>query len=76
MTSFAFILGVVPLVIASGAGSAQRHALGPRFSGNARGHGLRHLRGPRPLRDRREAAERIQRSPEPPPPPREGEVRP
>ncbi|WP_421903357.1 efflux RND transporter permease subunit [Maridesulfovibrio sp.] len=28
MTSFAFILGVVPLVIAQGAGSASRHALG------------------------------------------------
>ncbi|WP_027179406.1 efflux RND transporter permease subunit [Maridesulfovibrio bastinii] len=28
MTSFAFILGVIPLVIASGAGSASRHALG------------------------------------------------
>lgn len=28
MTSFAFILGVIPLVVASGAGSASRHALG------------------------------------------------
>ena len=28
MTSFAFILGIVPLVIASGAGSASRHSLG------------------------------------------------
>ncbi|HAS90221.1 MAG TPA: hydrophobe/amphiphile efflux-1 family RND transporter [Desulfovibrio sp.] len=28
MTSFAFILGVVPLVVAQGAGSASRHALG------------------------------------------------
>ncbi len=28
MTSFAFILGVIPLVIAKGAGSASRHALG------------------------------------------------
>jgi len=28
MTSFAFILGVVPLVIASGAGSESRQALG------------------------------------------------
>jgi hydrophobe/amphiphile efflux-1 (HAE1) family protein len=34
MTSFAFILGVVPLVIASGAGSAARHSLGTAvFSG-------------------------------------------
>jgi multidrug efflux pump len=28
MTSFAFILGVVPLVIATGAGAAARHSLG------------------------------------------------
>jgi HAE1 family hydrophobic/amphiphilic exporter-1 len=28
MTSFAFILGIVPLVIASGAGSSSRHSLG------------------------------------------------
>jgi HAE1 family hydrophobic/amphiphilic exporter-1 len=28
MTSFAFILGILPLVIASGAGSASRHSLG------------------------------------------------
>ena len=28
MTSFAFIMGVVPLVIASGAGSEMRHAMG------------------------------------------------
>ena len=34
MTSFAFILGVVPLVIAQGAGSSSRHALGTSvFSG-------------------------------------------
>jgi HAE1 family hydrophobic/amphiphilic exporter-1/multidrug efflux pump len=34
MTSFAFILGVVPLVVASGAGSAARHSLGTAvFSG-------------------------------------------
>lgn len=34
MTSFAFILGVVPLLIASGAGSAARHSLGTAvFSG-------------------------------------------
>jgi HAE1 family hydrophobic/amphiphilic exporter-1/multidrug efflux pump len=34
MTSFAFILGVVPLMIASGAGSAARHSLGTAvFSG-------------------------------------------
>jgi len=34
MTSFAFILGVLPLMIASGAGSAARHSLGTAvFSG-------------------------------------------
>jgi HAE1 family hydrophobic/amphiphilic exporter-1 len=34
MTSFAFILGIVPLVIASGAGSSSRHSLGtPVFGG-------------------------------------------
>jgi len=34
MTSFAFILGVIPLMIASGAGSASRHSLGTAvFSG-------------------------------------------
>jgi len=33
MTSFAFILGVVPLVVASGAGSASRHSLGTAVFG-------------------------------------------
>jgi hydrophobe/amphiphile efflux-1 (HAE1) family protein len=33
MTSFAFILGVVPLVTAAGAGSASRHALGTSVFG-------------------------------------------
>ncbi len=34
MTSFAFILGIVPLVVASGAGSSSRHSLGtPVFGG-------------------------------------------
>ena len=33
MTSFAFILGVVPLVIASGAGAASRHSLGTAVFG-------------------------------------------
>ncbi len=34
MTSFAFILGILPLVVASGAGSASRHSLGtPVFGG-------------------------------------------
>jgi len=34
MTSFAFILGIVPLVIATGAGSSSRHSLGtPVFGG-------------------------------------------
>ena len=33
MTSFAFILGVVPLVVASGAGAASRHSLGTAVFG-------------------------------------------
>ncbi|QJB57144.1 multidrug efflux RND transporter permease subunit [Pseudodesulfovibrio sp. zrk46] len=33
MTSFAFILGVIPLVVATGAGSASRHALGTSVFG-------------------------------------------
>jgi Cu/Ag efflux pump CusA len=34
MTSLAFILGILPLVVASGAGSASRHSLGtPVFGG-------------------------------------------
>ncbi|WP_027184123.1 efflux RND transporter permease subunit [Desulfovibrio inopinatus] len=33
MTSFAFILGVIPLVIAAGAGAASRHALGTSVFG-------------------------------------------
>jgi HAE1 family hydrophobic/amphiphilic exporter-1 len=33
MTSFAFILGIVPLVIASGAGSSSRHSLGTPVMG-------------------------------------------
>ncbi|WP_285906288.1 efflux RND transporter permease subunit [Pseudodesulfovibrio pelocollis] len=33
MTSFAFILGVIPLVMASGAGSSSRHALGTSVFG-------------------------------------------
>jgi Cu/Ag efflux pump CusA len=33
MTSFAFIFGVVPLVIASGAGAASRHSLGTAVFG-------------------------------------------
>jgi hydrophobic/amphiphilic exporter-1 (mainly G- bacteria), HAE1 family len=34
MTSFAFIFGLIPLVIATGAGSATRHAVGiPVFGG-------------------------------------------
>jgi HAE1 family hydrophobic/amphiphilic exporter-1 len=33
MTSFAFILGVVPLVVASGAGAAARHSLGTAVFG-------------------------------------------
>jgi HAE1 family hydrophobic/amphiphilic exporter-1 len=33
MTSFAFILGIVPLVVASGAGAASRHSLGTAIFG-------------------------------------------
>jgi multidrug efflux pump subunit AcrB len=33
MTSFAFIVGVIPLVIASGAGAASRHSLGQAVFG-------------------------------------------
>jgi HAE1 family hydrophobic/amphiphilic exporter-1 len=34
MTSFAFILGITPLVVSTGAGSASRHSLGaPVFGG-------------------------------------------
>jgi multidrug efflux pump subunit AcrB len=33
MTSFAFIFGVIPLVIASGAGAASRHSLGTAVFG-------------------------------------------
>jgi len=33
MTSFAFILGVIPLVVATGAGSSSRHALGTSVFG-------------------------------------------
>ena len=33
MTSFAFILGVVPLVVASGAGEAGRHSVGTTVFG-------------------------------------------
>ena len=44
MTSFAFILGVVPLVLAKGAGAEMRTALGRRrVQRHARRDGLRHL---------------------------------
>ena len=33
MTSFAFIIGVVPLMLASGAGAASRHSLGSTVFG-------------------------------------------
>ena len=33
MTSFAFILGVVPMMVATGAGAASRHALGTAVFG-------------------------------------------
>ena len=37
MTSLAFILGVVPLVVASGAGAASRHSLGTAVFGGMLG---------------------------------------
>ena len=44
MTSFAFILGVVPLVLATGAGAEMRQTLGHcRVQRHARRDGLRHL---------------------------------
>ena len=51
MTSFAFILGLVPLVIASGAGEASRRGVGDRrLRRHARRVGDRHLRDPDALR--------------------------
>ncbi len=44
MTSFAFIMGVVPLVLSTGAGAEMRHAMGIAvFCGHARRHVLRPL---------------------------------
>ena len=44
MTSFAFIFGVIPLVVAEGAGAEMRRALGLAvFAGHARRDPLRHL---------------------------------
>ena len=44
MTSFAFILGVTPLLIAIGAGAASRRALGTTvFGGHDRGHAAGHF---------------------------------
>jgi HAE1 family hydrophobic/amphiphilic exporter-1 len=40
MTSFAFILGVVPLMLAQGAGAASRQALGTAVFGGMLGGGL------------------------------------
>jgi len=37
MTSFAFILGCVPLALSSGAGSASRHAIGTSVIGGMLG---------------------------------------
>ena len=51
MTSFAFILGLVPLVIASGAGAATQRAVGTAVFGGMIAASLpRHLRDPGPLR--------------------------
>ena len=50
MTSIAFIAGVVPLVLSTGAGSEMRNAMGVAvFSGNARRHDLRPAADPRLL---------------------------
>ena len=51
MTSFAFILGLLPLVIAEGAGAASRRAVGtPGVRRHARGRRVRHLRHPDAVR--------------------------
>ena len=51
MTSFAFILGLVPLVIATGAGAATQRAVGTAvFGGMLAACVPRHLRDPGPLR--------------------------
>ena len=51
MTSFAFILGLVPLVIATGAGAATQRAVGTAvFGGMLAALVPRHLRDPGPLR--------------------------
>ena len=51
MTSFAFILGLLPLVIAEGAGAASRRAVGtPVFGGMLGGRRVRHLRHPDAVR--------------------------
>ena len=51
MTSFAFILGVLPLVIAGGAGAASRRAVGtPVFGGMLAGSLDRHFRDPDAVR--------------------------
>ena len=60
MTSMAFIMGVVPLVISTGAGSEMRHAMGVAvFSGHDRRHRVRPLPHAGVLR----AAARIGRQP-------------
>ena len=43
MASLAFILGVVPLVVAEGAGAEMRRTLGSGFQRHARRHSVRHL---------------------------------
>ena len=51
MTSFAFILGLLPLVIAEGAGAASRRAVGtPSVRRHAGGRRVRHLRHPDAVR--------------------------
>jgi multidrug efflux pump subunit AcrB len=77
MTSFAFILGVVPLVIASGAGSAQRHALGTSvFGGMLAATGFAIFIVPVLFVAVEKLAERMKAPPRPPAPPPEGEVKP
>lgn len=43
MTSMAFILGILPLVIANGAGAASRHSIGTGVFGDVGRIGRRHL---------------------------------
>ena len=66
MTSFAFILGIVPLVIAEGAAALSRHGVGTAvFGGMLAASCTRHLRHPAALRRRATVRERIKGMPQP-----------